>query len=235
MIKTLVFNILILLFCVNASIGQKRFVEKSFLVNSDTKVRLDLRFGDVISVKSWDKNEVLFKAEIEINRGKLNEALILDFSHKNNRLDIESDYDKDMLKAGRREDCPDKYSRYSWSSDDSHYTVCSNIQYQIWVPRNADIGVETISGDIELVHLSGPIHAKSISGFVDLSWPDGESADLRIKTISGEAYTNLDNLHFENKKEHIPLVGYELKGRIGSGGPLVVLESISGDIYLREK
>ncbi|HEX6983164.1 MAG TPA: hypothetical protein VF181_10425 [Balneolaceae bacterium] len=233
--KKLVCTILTLLFLVSFSTAQKRFVEKSFSMDNDDKVRLDLPFGDMISIKSWNKDEVLFKAEIEINGGKLNEALIFDFSHENGRLDIESDYDEDMLKTGRREDCPDEYSRYSWSDDDSYYMVCSNIKYQVLVPRNADIGVETISGDIELVHLSGPIHAKSISGFVDLSWPSGESADIRIKTISGEAYTNLENLHFKNKKEHIPLVGYELKGQIGSGGSLIVLESISGDIYLREK
>ncbi len=93
--------------------------------------------------------------------------------------------------------------------------------------------MESISADMEFIDLSGPIRAKSISGFVDVSWPSGRPADIDIKTVSGEAFTNIDELHFENRKDHIPIVGYKLKGKIGSGGRKVSLESVSGNIYLR--
>lgn len=211
--------------------AQNRIVEKSFVVNSDDKIRLDLKFGETIQVKSWDKNEVSFKADIEINQGKLNDALILDFIQDNDRLKITSDYDEEMLEKGRREDCPDSsYTQFSWNDGS---VICSNITYTVYIPENGNLDVESISSDIELIDLSGPIRAKSISGFVDLSWPSGKPANIDIKTVSGEAFTNLDALQFENKKGHIPTVGYKLKGQIGSGGPHVSLESVSGNIYLR--
>lgn len=212
--------------------AQSRIVERTFDVNKDDKISLDLRFGEIITIKSWNRNEVSFKADIEINQGKLNDALLLGFEHENGRLEIDADYDEQMLKRGRCEDCPDSnYTRYSWNNG-AGYVACSRITYEILIPKKADLSVESISGDIELVDLVGPIRAKSISGFVDLSWPSGRPAEIDIKTVSGEAYTNLDELQFDNRK-NMPMVGYDLKGRIGDGGPRVSLESVSGNIYLR--
>jgi len=226
----LVFGLLLL----QAS-AQSRIVEKSFSIDDEDKIQLDLKFGDTITVKSWDKNKVHFRAVIEINSGRLNEALVFDFNNTNRRLDITSDYNEQELKNGRREDCPDsRYSHYSLNSEGHSLFVCSKIEYQIFMPGNADISVESISGDIELVGLTGPVQAKSISGYVDLSWPAGIPVDVSIKTISGEAYTDLDNLHIKNKKPHIPIVGYTLKGSIGAGGPRISLESVSGNVYLRK-
>lgn len=215
------------------SSAQTRIVEKTFSVEGDQKVRLNLRFGETISVNAWDKNKVSFKATLEINNGKLNEALELDIDTSDG-LYIASDYNKEKLKAGRKEDCPDHYSRFSWNNDDEHYAVCSKITYELWVPENIELDVESISGDIELDGLTGPVRAKSISGFIDLSWPAINSADVTMKTISGEAYTDLDNLNFNNKKPHIPIVGYALEGTIGSGGTKLSLESVSGNLYLRK-
>lgn len=234
---------LVLTFCAwlllaGYSKAQNRVVEKSFSVNTTDKIRLKLKFGDTISVKSWDKDKVSFKAVIEINNGKLNDALDLSFDQDKGQLRIASDYDKEAIKKGNPCDCSkaDSTRKHwsSWNDGDGQYMVCSHIKYEVLVPAEANLDVESISSDIELVDLRGPIRAKSISGFVDLSWPSGKPADITLKTISGEAYTDLDDLRFENKKDHIPIVGYKLKGNIGAGtGPSVSLESVSGNIYLR--
>lgn len=215
--------------------GQQRTVEKNFAVTTNQKLKLDLKFGQKININSWNKNEVAFKATIEINQGTLNEALELDFDEQSGLLTIAADYDKQLLKKGRAENCPGSDNhQISWNNGDGAVTVCSEISYELFVPANMDIDVETISGNIELVDVAGPIHAKSISGYVDLSWPSGRSADIEMKTISGEAFTDIENLQFSNKKDHIPIVGYKIKAKINDGGPPVSLESISGNIYLRE-
>lgn len=214
--------------------AQPRVVEKTFQVDPDQQISLNLKFGEQILIRAWDKNEVAFKATININRGKLNEALQLGFDEQDARLNITSEYDKEMLKTGRREDCPENgYSTYSWNGKDGHAMVCSKITYEVYVPEGADLAVESISGNIELVDVTGPVRAKSISGFVDLSWPQGKPATIDMKTISGEAYTDMDGLQISNEKEHIPLVGYKINGTIGGGGARVSLESVSGNIYLR--
>lgn len=233
--KRLMLLSITLLFIITPAVAQQRIVEKSFTVDGNQLLQLDLKFGETITVKAWDKNVVSFKANIEINRGKLNDALALDFDEQNGQLKISADYNHEMLKEGRLEDCPDRYSSYYLNSDvEGSYVICSEITYTLFVPANIKLNAETISGDIELIDLTGPIRAKSISGFVDLSWPDGKPADVNIKTISGEAFTDIEALELTNKKDHIPLVGYKINGKIGTGGPLVSLESISGNIYFRK-
>lgn len=219
----------------NTAQGQKRIVEKTFSADSDEKVRLNLRFGESIIIKGWNRNEVTFRAVVEINSGNLNDAFVANFSEHSGGIRINTDFDKDKLEEGRAEDCPDRgHSSYSWNSDGNHKVVCSDITFELYVPRNSDLQLETIAADVELYDLNGPIDAKSISGYVDLSWPDRNGAELSLKTISGEAYSDLENLSFRNRQEHFPHVGYELRGSIGSGGPMVRLESVSGDLYLRK-
>ncbi|WP_234567832.1 hypothetical protein [Rhodohalobacter sp. 614A] len=216
--------------------AQQRIVEKTFSANSEEKIRLNLKFGDSIVVKGWDRNEVSFRAVVEVNSGKLNDAFVANYSDGNSGIRIDTDFDKDKLEDGRAEDCPDRsYGSYSWNDGKKHKVVCSNITFELYVPRNSDLQLETISADVELYDLNGPIDAKSISGFVDLSWPDRNGADISLKTITGEAYSDLENLSFKNRQEFFPHVGYELRGEIGSGGPMLRLESISGDVYLRKR
>lgn len=216
--------------------AQQRVEEKTFSTDSDETIRLNLRFGESIVVKGWDRNEVSFQAVIEINSGRLNDAFVVNYSDGNSGIRIETDFDKDKLDGGRASDCPEsKYSSYSWNNEGDPNVICSNISFELYVPRNSDLQLETIAADIELYDLNGPIEAKSISGYVDLSWPEKNGADISMQTVTGEAYSNLDNLTFKNRKEELPLVGYELRGAIGAGGPIVRLESVSGDVYLRKR
>ena len=233
--KATIFTLLIFGLLLHAT-AQQRIVERTFEMTADERLELDLKFGERISVNAWNRDEISFRAVIEINGGRLNDALEIAFD-QGNGLRIASDYNKEKMEAGRRGDCPDRYSSYDWNNDDEgsySYVVCSNIRYELRVPAGVDLDVESISGDIELVGLCGSIRAKSISGFVDLSWPADRGADISLKTVSGEAFTDLEDLQFENRKPHIPLVGYRLNGRIGSGGPRVMLESVSGNLYLRK-
>lgn len=214
--------------------AQQRVVEKTFSADSDEKIRLNLKFGENIVIKGWDRNEVSFRAVVEINSGKLNDAFVTNYSDGNNGIRIDTDFDKDKIKEGRAEDCPERYATYSWNGNGDRHVVCSEISFELYVPKNSDLQLETIAADVELYDLNGPIDAKSISGYVDLTWPDRNGAEISLKTISGEAYSDLENIHFRNRQEHFPHVGYELRGAIGSGGPMVKLESVSGDLYLRK-
>lgn len=59
-------------------------------------------------------------------------------------------------------------------------------------------------------------------------------ADLSLQSITGEVYSDLA-IQFKGERKKNPMVGYNLKGSAGGGGPLLHLESVSNDIYLRSK
>ena len=213
--------------------AQQKVVEKNLQVPANKKILLNLRFGDHIKISAWDKKEASFKATYEINSGKLNEALLITFNSDDESTRVGVDFDKELLKNGKAEDCPDnERHNYSQYRDGQRSYTCSTINYEIFVPRDANLTVETISGNIELKDLNGPVNAKSISGFVDMNWPNKKGAAVALKTISGEVYSDLD-INFSNKKEN-PIVGYELKGNLNGGGSELTLHSISGNVYLRK-
>ncbi|MFD1872426.1 DUF4097 family beta strand repeat-containing protein [Hymenobacter bucti] len=94
--------------------------------------------------------------------------------------------------------------------------------------------LRTVSGDVKLSNLGrSPVDATSVSGDVDVSWPATQGADLSLKTISGEVYAD-PAVTFSNLKDRT-YVGYELHGNLGSGGPLVTLHSVSGDVFFRKQ
>lgn len=105
--------------------------------------------------------------------------------------------------------------------------------------------VNTISGDVEVVFSSisqdAPTSLASISGLVDVTIPASEKVTLKINTISGNVYNNLD---LKPVKENAPderaqgmttirqdIGDFTLNG----GGQKLLLKSISGNIYLRKK
>jgi hypothetical protein len=209
-------------------------VEKSFPLTKDQRINFNLKFGNLIQIKAWDKNEVALKATVDINNGKLNDALVLLFETSPEELRAVAEFDKELTKQGRREDCPDNgpYSSNHYE-DGSRSYMCSTITYELFVPRNANLKIESINADIELKDVAGPVFAKSINGYVDLNWPSNRASDVSMKTINGELYSDLD-INFLNKKEENPHVGYLLKGTVKGGGTSVHLESINSNIYLRK-
>ncbi|QMU30003.1 DUF4097 family beta strand repeat-containing protein [Adhaeribacter radiodurans] len=216
------------------SVSAQKVVEKTLPAASNQEIDLQLKFGDDIKISAWDKPEVYVKVTYNINSGRLNDALKLDFNSGTNGPRVTVDLDHDLLKTGRAEDCPDApYGRNRSSYNGQEYYTCTQIDYEIKVPRNNSLVVNTINGNIELRGINGPVNAKSISGFVDMSWPDKKGATISFKTITGEVYSDL-NIGFTNKQKEIPIVGYQLKGDLNGGGSRVKLETISNNVYFRK-
>lgn len=123
--------------------------------------------------------------------------------------------------------------------------------------------VHCISGDIE-AHLSalsqvGPSSLVSTVGFVDISLPANTKADLKLRSIKGELFvanpsafakqqSNKDNAtnpnigqaskpnqSKDNKDNNAGLsYGATLEGRMNGGGVKLSMESVNGNLYLRE-
>lgn len=219
-----------------ASAQNQKIIEKHLPFSKTQVVNLNLRFANDIKVQYWDKAEVYVKISAEINSGKLNDALLVTTNSTAQDLSLKIDFDNEMLKKGRPEDCPDSKEarRSSWSNNGQEYYVCSTINYEVFLPKQAEVKLETINGNIWINSVAGNLNAKTISGFVELNWPKGKGGNIGMKTITGEVYSDLD-IAFTSKRQKNPIVGYLLEGKVYGGGPEVHLESISNNVYVRNK
>jgi len=236
--------LLLALLCCRACtlIGQK-IVQQNLPLAAGERLDLNLRFADSIRVTAWDKNEVSIRVVVTINNNQLNEAFKMDINRTTTGLAVDTNFDKELIKESRPEDCPGTRNNFSgsqsvdkdgqvWSNGGN--SVCADIYFEIKVPRRAEVKLETISGNIVIRQWEGRLLAKSISGFVDLALPAGRGAEVSLKTISGEAYSDMDVDIAAGQRKNEG-VGYNIRGKIAGGGPLIKLESISGNLYLRRE
>lgn len=240
---------LLLLVCATAtsqSASAQKIIEKTATLAKGQRLNLNLRQASNIRIRSGAGDKMMLRASVSINQNKLNEALLLTMEQSGEEVKLSSEFDKALLRNAQPGDCPSGSGSYY---GDTYYTkgskdardrdgkvlnpVCATINYEITVPADVVLRVNTISGDIDIAGLTGAIEAKSISGFVDVAWPAAQGAEVSLKTITGEVYTDQD-VAFSNRKEN-PIVGYQLKGTLKGSGPLVKLESISNDVYFRKR
>jgi hypothetical protein len=226
---------LIAFFCLFAAplFAQKK-VEKVLPFKDGQTVNLELKFADSIVVRYWDKPEVLVKMSITINGGRLNDALLIKPDQTAKEVKLSTDFDQELLKQSRRSDCPESKSGYWSDKDGNERYLCKEIHYYVFLPRNAKLKLETIDGNIDIEGATTTVQAKTISGYVDMNWLGSKGASVAMKTITGEVYSDLD-IDFKNKKDKHPIVGYLLEGEFKGGGPELRLESISNNVYLRQR
>jgi len=146
---------------------------------------------------------------------------------------------------------------------------------------SSEIEVKTLSGDIILKDVTGPILANStsgtivvefesvaqqnpmsfvsVSGDIELNFPQGSHSDLTMQTMSGTAYTNVDDLVLvsnkpkqkeKKKKKKKNIFGFEdsytlcdsdyfgfsqkIKAKLNGGGVEILTKTVSGDIIIKE-
>ncbi|HKI44061.1 MAG TPA: hypothetical protein VKA08_01895 [Balneolales bacterium] len=210
-------------------LGQTTF-RKELTWEKGQLIDLNLKFGKNMQVTGWDQNEVAVIARVTINEGHQDSLFSLAAS-SGNAINILADINrKDLSVHEWLDGCP---KEQRMMTIDDHTSLCVDISYEVHIPKNASVNLSSISANMTIHGLHGPVRAKSISGFIDFSMPENAKADLALKSITGELYTNIGGINWLNRKDHIPMVGYLLRGQIGGGGPELHLESISNDIYLR--
>jgi len=221
--------IFLLLVGTGFAVPAQKTLNKTYPLKANQSLNLDLKYATNIKITAWDKSEVQLKVTVSLHNNETNDAWELTSSQENNQLKISTEIDKAFMKKYWNSHSKDDNG--NWHSDRNHIT--SDITYEIFVPKSVELSITTYSGDIDLLGLTGKIYAKSLSGFIDMNWDKKQGASITLKSISGEVYSNLE-LNLQNLKEN-PYVGYALKGSFKGGGTTVYLESISNNVYLRER
>jgi hypothetical protein len=206
----------------------QRVEEKTIDWQTGQEVRLDLKYAQEIQIKTWDKPEVSLRVSVTINDNTLNDAWSMTTETFKDQVQVVSELDQ--AEGYFQADC----NGSNYHSDGNSF--CSLIVYEVYVPEAAPLHVETLAGNITIEGTNAPVHAKSLSGFVDADWPAQQGADITMKSITGEVYTDLDLEIDESDRERNRRspVGWEIEATVAGGGTKVELESISNDVYFRK-
>lgn len=220
----------LLCFLVTARLqAQPRVLEKTMSVPADKKVDLQFDFGNNIKITAWDRKDASVKMTYSINGGRLNNALQPTFKAENGVARIDVKFDRELLKNGRAEDCPDNQRNNHYYQDGTQVYTCQQIEYEVFVPRDVDLTVNSIHCNVELRDLTGPVRAKSIHGFVDMNWSQKKGAEVTLKTVHGDVFSDLA-LKFAGKKDE-----HRISGSLNGGGTDINLETIHNNVYFRQQ
>lgn len=126
---------------------------------------------------------------------------------------------------------------------------------------NGEIEIKSTSGDMTLKNISGPLIANSVSGNltatfnaipngkpsaislvsgdIDLTMASDSKIDFKLQSIAGEIYTDL-NIVSENpnpEQGNLRQIGggYTIQGANNGGGTEFILNTVSGNIFIRKK
>jgi hypothetical protein len=214
----IIIMVIVLVSVISIFANAQKIVEKQIGFANKESIAFKFQFADSIKIQTWNQNNIAIKVSVNINQNQDNDRFTLDIDESSSIITIKSKIEdmKKLAKKNKYGDC------CSFETD---------IYFEVFIPQNVKFSIETISGNIILAGVFGEIKAKTISGFIDLTFPSNFNADLSTHTISGTIYSNHEFKAINRKHR----ASSEVVATLNSGGKNVTLNTISGDIYLREK
>lgn len=135
-------------------------IREQTLAMSGSPIAIDGRQNGGISVKGWDQNQVLVRARVQTAASTAAEAAELA-----RQIRIETSGAK-IFASG-----PETRRNYNWA-----------VSYEVFVPRRADLALETHNGGISISEVNGKIDFNALNGGVVLKKVGGA---VRGSTTNG--------------------------------------------------
>ncbi|MGA8618778.1 MAG: DUF4097 family beta strand repeat-containing protein [Candidatus Sulfotelmatobacter sp.] len=245
--------LLVLALGAHASDHRGAFTEefhKTYTITPAGRVELD-NINGAVHIASWDQDEVKVDAvKYADSKDRLDEARIEIDSGKD-YVSIRTKYrDHDLnFNWGSRNNPPsveytltvprnirlDEIKLINGSLDvtgvvgEVHASCINGMLEAHNLSGRADLSTINGSLDARFDQLSGSsVELKSVNGSVELTIPSDSKAEIEASTVSG-GIENDFGLHVN----HHRMVGHDLRGELGSGGPRIKLENVNGRIEIR--
>lgn len=212
--KNILSILLLSLFACSA--GAQKIVEKQVELTPGATVKLNIQIADSIRIITWNKNTAYVKTAVNINDNQNNDNYKFTFDGSGDQFEMKTKLEFE------------KGSKYN----NCNCSCKSEVFCEVYVPENTNVTVETINGNITLSGKIAAVHAKSISGFVDMAVSPQRKAYVKLSTITGTMYSDLDFSSESKDLKHVG--GNRVSQSLNGGGDPIDLETISGNIYLRK-
>lgn len=233
-------TIVLLIGLISLQVNAQKVIEKT-MGYTDQSITLDVKFAHEIEVKTWERPKVYVKANLRTTDGKYLDAYELEIKESRGSISIVSEAEPVFRKFQDEwnKNHPNQKKRY-YNSGFYDY----EFNYTLYVPKNAQVKISSINGnlkseviegdftadlingDIEIAQYAGKLDLSTINGEIDLKMID---ADLVAETIHGDIYAD-EKLKFKSDDRH---VGQKIMGRTANGRNSLRLNTINGNMYLR--
>jgi hypothetical protein len=226
-------------------------IEKTFPVQGIKMIQLTFDFPELVQVHTWDKNEVLVKGSVSINRGEHDSAFQLLSNTSGSTLEISSELkDKEniprrtIIKRGDQEyffkakDASDPEVQKFLEENGREYTYMTNgiiqqITLEIFVPKGMECHIDAKFGLVEITDFHAPLVVNAPHGGIDATISGSSTGQLVARTKFGEILTNLDTKFTSedpgNDHDHWTVINTNF-----GNGPRYAFESKFGKVYLRK-
>jgi DUF4097 and DUF4098 domain-containing protein YvlB len=223
---------------------------QTYALNADGRVELE-NINGAVHISTWDQNEV-----------KVDAVKYADVKDRLDEARIEVDSDKNHLSIRTRyRDHDLSFSLGSHNNPASvEYTLTVPRSARLDEVKliNGSLDVTGVSGEVRASCINGRLEAHSLSGRAELSTINGHldarfdqlsSSSVELKSVNGsleltipsdskaeiEASTVSGGIEndFGLRVNHHRVVGHDLRGELGSGGPRIKLENVNGRIEIR--
>lgn len=221
---------------------------QTYALAPDGRVELD-NINGAVHIATWDQNEVKVDAvKYAYSKERLEEA----------RIEVDSSKDRISI----RTHYPDHDNTFNWGSHNNpaqvEYTVTvpRNARLDEIKLINGALDITGASGEVHASCVNGRLEARNLSGRADLSTVNGHmeakfdqlpGSSIRLSSVNGsldltipsdsraeiEASTvsgGIENDFGLHVDRHI--VGHNLSGELGSGGPHIRLSNVNGRIEI---
>lgn len=241
-----------LFFCGVISHAQTK-IEKTIPVKAGQKLVLNFDYPE-LTLQTWDKNEVLIKGTVSINRGENDAAFELQVNTDKEITVTSVIKDKEnipqriVIKKGdieyffKAKDFNDPEIQKFLEENGHEYTYMSNgiireIKLEVFVPKNMETSVLAKYGMVEVKSFNAPLTIDAKYGGVDATISTSSTGLLTARSRYGEILTNLDikfdQAKFADKSARFQDKWTEISAKLGSGPPYFI-ESKYGKVYLRK-
>ncbi|KAB1160794.1 DUF4097 domain-containing protein [Tenacibaculum aiptasiae] len=227
------------------NLAAQKKVTKNKNASGINEVYIHAKFAKDIKIENWSKNEISVQATVNINDNKDNDFFSLKEDKIGTTYTIKSNYG-DLFNKQK------KHTVVYNAGDCKNCKHCSyhsdmKINYVIYVPKNIQLKIKSISGDVNALAYNGKLtldlvsgnitikkHSKSmnlktVSGDIDIAISD---AKFKAQTLTGTVYSNLDIDFDKNRKRSYG--NQKIYGTVKNGKASLKLKTVSGDIFLRK-
>lgn len=220
-------------------------LNRTIPVSAGQNIEMHFDYPELITVTTWDKNEISIQGQVNINDGENDNAFILESTTSGNSIKLNGHINDiqdlphriTVMRDGQKTVFRDKsdWEKYKAEHGRSHNSVSMgpdiDIKIEIKVPRNVETSVTSVYGIVEVKNFEGPLTVDATYGAVDASLDERSIGELTAETNFGEIYTNL-NAKFDGSatsKDFHTLVSAK-----PGQGPHYNFGSKYGNVYLRK-